>query len=105
MPLKLRARDGVPPLVSSRAREVLTLEVTAQAQCAYESRGNRIRGGALEAGRHFFAPKGAALYGLMFALLYRNLMAACQIWCEHRPPCGGRLKSGASIARRPAMVG
>jgi hypothetical protein len=40
---------------------------------------------------------GAALYGLMFALLYRNLMAVCQIWCERRDLAGSCLESGDSI--------
>lgn len=54
-----------------------------RAQSAYESRGNRIRQDALEGRRHFLGRIRANMKRLSFALLYRNLMAACQIWCEH----------------------
>jgi len=35
-------------------------------------------------GCHYLGGIRANKKGLIFALLYRNLMAACQIWCEHR---------------------
>ena len=34
-------------------------------------------------GCHYLGGIRANKKGLIFALLYRNLMAACQIWCEH----------------------
>lgn len=77
-----RARDGVTPLAYSRERELLGSGAPLRAQCAHESRGNRIRRTPLVARRLFFAPMGVVVKGLIFALLYRNLMATCQIWCE-----------------------
>jgi hypothetical protein len=50
----------------------------------YESRGNRIRRTPLGVERHFLACISLNLDRMSFALLYRNLMAACQIWCEDR---------------------
>ena len=51
---------------------------------ANESRGNRIRQGALVVACHFLDRIRLNLARLSFALLYRNLMGACQIWCEGR---------------------
>ena len=45
-------------------------------------------------GCHYLGGIRANKKGLIFALLYRNLMAACQIWCEHSAAitlgCGAR---------------
>ena len=57
-------------------------------QCAYESRGNRVRLTYLVGFGHFSAPMARISVRLIFALLYRNLMAVCQIGCEPCPPLG-----------------
>jgi hypothetical protein len=60
------------------------LGFAGRAQSAHESRGNRIRETALGARCLFLDPISPNIDRLIFALLYRNLMAACQIWCERR---------------------
>lgn len=57
-------------------------------QCAYESRGNRVRLTYLVGFSHFSASMARISVGLIFALLYRNLMAVCQIGYEPCPPLG-----------------
>lgn len=56
----------------------------AEPQNAYESTGNRIRGTALEPKCHFLDGIRLNITRMSFALLYRNLMAPCQIQREGR---------------------
>lgn len=82
VPLRLR------PMASSEAVRTAAKGSAGRDQCAYESRGNRVRLTYLVGFSHFSASMERISVGLIFALLYRNLMAICQIWCEPCPPFG-----------------